>query len=332
MTAFIGRREFITLLGGAAAWPVAARAQLSKRPAQIGWLSFYPKDSVSFTRFYQPFLKGMGELGYIEGRDFNTLFRFADGHADRIPSLAAELVQLDPDIIVAPATIQAVAVKKATDAIPIVVPILADPAGFGLIANEARPGGNVTGISPYVKGLPAKQLELAREIVPNAKRIGLLDDVSDPKAPSQRQEIEAAGQELGVKIVAAEVRAADDIGQAFQKLAIERVEVIIVELSNMLVGARKQIAEAAAAEKLPSVYPYREHVDAGGLVSYGIDLIWCLHRAAYYVDRILKGDKPADLPVELPPSSNWSLISQRRKPLGLDISPSLLARADEVIE
>jgi putative ABC transport system substrate-binding protein len=326
------RREFITLIGGAAAWPIGARAQLSKRPAQIGWLSFYPKDSVSFKRFYQPFLRGLQELGYVEGRDFNMLIRFADGHTEWMPKLAAELVQLDPDIIVAPATIQAVAVKKATDAIPIVVPILADAVGFGLIANEARPGGNVTGISPYVKGLPAKQLELAREIVPKAQRIGLLDDVSDPKAPSQRQEIEAAGQQLGVKIVTAEVRSASDIGQAYQRLATERVEAIIVESSNMLVGARKQIAEAAAAEKLPSVYPYREHVDAGGLVSYGVDLIWCLHRAAYYVDRILKGTKPADLPVEFPTKLQMVVNLTTAKALGLEIPAMLLARADEVIE
>ena len=327
------RREFITLLGGAVVvWPQAVLAQLSKKAPEIGWLSFYPQDSVTFSRFYEPFLKGLREFGYVEGRDFNMLFRFADGHADRISKLAAELVQLNPDIIIAPASIQAIAIRRNTTTIPVVVPILADPTGLGLIANEARPGGNVTGISPYVKGLPAKQLELAREIVPNAKRIGLLDDVSDPKAPSQRQEIEVAGQSLGIKIVTAEVHIAEDIGQAYQRLATDRVEAIIVESSNMLVGARKQIADAAAAGKLPSVYGYREHVEAGGLISYGVDLIWCLHRAAYYVDRILKGAKPADLPVEFPTKLQMVINLKTARALGLEIPPTLLARADEVIE
>jgi putative ABC transport system substrate-binding protein len=175
-----------------------------------------------------------------------------------MPRLAAELAALKPNVFIAPASTQAVVVKKVVaTTIPIVVPVLADPVGLGLVASEARPGGNLTGIAPYVKGLPAKQLELAREIVPGATRIGLLDDPTDPKAHPQRREIEAKGQELKVGNVVAEARTAGDVGPAYEVLTAERVEVVVVEQSTMRLGARKQTAEAAAAKKLPSVYGYR---------------------------------------------------------------------------
>jgi putative ABC transport system substrate-binding protein len=260
------------------------------------------------------------------------VYRSADGLVERLPRAAEELVQLNPDIIIASATIQAVAAKKATDTIPIVVPVLADPVGLSLVASEARPGGNVTGIAPYVKGLPAKQLELAREVVPGATRIGLVDDVNDPKAHPQRREIETAGKELEIKIVPAEVRTASNIGSAYEALAADGVEVVVVEQSSMLIVARKEIAEAAAAKKLPTVYGYREHVEAGGLISYGVNLNSCFHRAAYYVDKILKGAKPGDLPVEFPTHIELLINLKTAKALSLEIPPTLLARADEVIE
>jgi ABC-type uncharacterized transport system substrate-binding protein len=274
----------------------------------------------------------MRELGHIEGRDFDMVNRRAEGHLERLPRVAAELVELKPNLIVASATIQALAVKKATSTIPIVVPVLADPISVGLIESDRRPGGNVTGIAPYVKGLPAKQLELAREIVLGATRIGLLDDATDPKAHPQRQEIESAGQALKVRIVTAETRTGDDIQAAYEALATERVEVVIVEQSNMLLNARKQIAEAAAARQLPSVCGYREHILAGGLISYGVNLKSCFHHAAYYVDKILKGAKPADLPVEFPTRLELIINLKAAKALGLEVPPTLLARADEVIE
>ena len=242
------------------------------------------------------------------------------------------MVQLDPDIIVAPATLQAVAVKKATDTIPIVVPVLADPVELGFVKSEARPNGNVTGIAPYVKGLPAKQLELARELVPGATRIGLVDDVNDPKAHPQGREIEAAAKDLEIKLTVAEVGAPTDIGSGYDALAAAGVEVVVVEQSNMLIATRKQIAEVAAAKKLPTVYGYREHVEAGGLVSYGVNLNSCFHRAGYYVDRILKGAKPSDLPVEFPTNIELAINLNTAKALGLKIPPTLLVRADEVIE
>jgi putative tryptophan/tyrosine transport system substrate-binding protein len=338
MANYIGRREFLATLGGAAvAWPRGLLAEATSKRAMIAWLWAASQSGadeyVRAGKLLPPFLKGMQEFGYTEGRDFEMVYRFAAGDYDRMPRLAAELAALNPNVFIAPATAQAVVVKKVVaTTIPIVVPVLADPVGLGLVASEARPGGNLTGISPYVKGLPAKQLELAREIVPGATRIGLLDDPTDPKAFQQRREIEAKGQELKARIVVAEARKAGDVGPAYEVFVAERVEVVVVEQSNMLINARKQIAEAAAAKKLPSVYGYREHVEAGGLISYGVDLNWCFHRAAYYVDRILKGTKPADLPVEFPTEIELVINLKTATVLGLEIPPTLLVRADEVIE
>jgi putative ABC transport system substrate-binding protein len=274
----------------------------------------------------------MRELGYVEGQNFESLARFADFHADRIPQLATEFAQLKPDVIVAAASIQAVALKKATDTIPIVVGALAEPIELGLIKSYARPGGNVTGIMPYLSGLPTKQLELAREVVPGATRIGLLDDVTDPKARPQSQEIKAAGEKLEINIIPAEVHTAADIGQAYETFSTDGAEIVVVEQSSMLIAASQVIAEAAAAKKLPTLYGYHEHVEAGGLISYGVNLDWCFHRAAYYVDKILKGAKPADLPVEFPTTLELWINQKAAKALGLKIPPTVLVRADKIIE
>jgi putative tryptophan/tyrosine transport system substrate-binding protein len=327
------RREFITLLGGAAAaWPQEVLGEGRNRPPVVAWLWFGSPGGRLPERYGKAFMQGMRERGYTHDDDLTMAYRHAEGHADRIPGLIAELLELGPNVFVAPTTLQALAARKATTTVPIVVPVFADPVGSGLVVSEARPGGNVTGIAPYVKGLPAKQLELAREIVPDAKRIGLPDDVTDPKAPPQRREIEAAAQSLNVTVVTAEARTTDDIGPAFQTFATQRTEVVIVEQSNMLITASIQIAEAAAAKKLPTVYGYREHVEAGGLISYGIDLNGCFHRAAYYVDRILKGAKPADLPVEFPTELELVINMKVAKSLNLEMPATLLARADEVID
>jgi ABC-type uncharacterized transport system substrate-binding protein len=236
------RREFIALLATIAACPQTALGQAAKKRRVIASLWFSPKDAPLTVRYLSQFLTGMKELSYVEGRDFGMVYRYADFHAERLPGLAAELVQLDPDAIVAGGTIQAVAAKQATDKIPIIIAALGDPELLGFAANDARPTGNVTGITPYIKGLPAKQLELAREVVPRATRIGLLDDVTDPKAHPQRKEIEAAGRAMELKIVPAEVRTSADIGSAYETLSASGVEVVVVEQSNMLVNARSQVA------------------------------------------------------------------------------------------
>jgi putative ABC transport system substrate-binding protein len=260
-------------------------------------------------------------------------YGMADFHPDQLPRVAAEMVKRAPDVILAGATLEAVAASKATSTIPIVVAVLADPIALGFTTNDARPTGNVTGIMPYVKGLPSKQLELARELVPGATRIGLIDDVTDPKAHPQRQEIEAAARGLEIEIVPAEVRTAADIDAAYQALALAGVQAVIVEQSNMTASAAsKPLAQAAASKRLPTVYGYRQNVDAGGLVSYGVNLDWCNHRAAYYVDKILKGAKPSDLPIEFPTHLELVINLKTAKALGLTVPSSLLVRADEVIE
>src|SRR6478752_4101594 len=325
------RREFLTLLGGAAAaWPVAAIAQVSTKRPLIAWLSLGER-TASWT-FVEAFLHGMRDFGYTDGDNFEFAPRFADGYIERLPMLAQELVQLRPSVILAPASGPAVAAKRATATIPIVSPALADAVHLGLVASVSRPGGNVTGITPYVEGLPAKQMELAREIVPSAARIGVLANLSDPKAPPQLHELEAAGQQLGMKVMAVDINVPDDVERAFRILADQRIEVMVVLQTSMLLSERRKIAALAATTRLPAVYGYREHVDDGGLISYGVDLRACFRRGAYYVHKILNGVAPRDLPVEFPTKLELVINLKTAKVLGLEIPPTLLARADEVIE
>ena len=325
------RREFITLLGGAAiVWPDAMFAQGSTKRPLIAWLSG-GEQKASWV-FVEAFLQGMQEHGYVEGQNFDIVYRFADGYFERLPVLAEGLVQLHPDLILAPASGPAVAANKATSTIPIVTPALADATHLGLIANESRPGGNVTGITPYVAGLPAKQMELAREIVPSAVTIGVLANSIDPKGPPQWHELEAAGKLLGVNVIAADVRTPDDLDGAFQALARQGINVLIVLQTSMLLSERRRIAALAKEMRFPAVYGYREHVDDGGLISYGVDLRACFRRGAYFVDKILKGVAPRDLPVEFPTKLELIINLKTAKALGIDVPPTLLARADEVIE
>jgi putative tryptophan/tyrosine transport system substrate-binding protein len=326
----VRRRDFITLVGGAATWPLAAGAQGSTKRPLVAWLGLGTQPGSSV--FVDAFLQGMRELGYAEGRDFDFVYRFADGYIEQLPTLADELVRLYPAVILAAASGPAVAAKKATATIPIVTPALADAVHLGLITSEARPGGNVTGIAPYVAGLPAKQMELAREVVPGAARIGVLANSSDPKAPPQLQELETAGQELGVKVAIADVLTPDDIDAALEALAHQHIDVLIVLQTVVLLTERRRIAALTAAARLPAIYGYREHVDDGGLISYGVDLRACFRRGAYYVQKILSGVAPSDLPVEFPTKLELVVNLKTAKALGLQMPPLLLARADEVIE
>lgn len=274
----------------------------------------------------------MRDFGYTEGRNFQILYRFSEGYQDRLAALTEEVVGLKPDVIVAPGLAAAVVARKLTSTIPIVCPTLADGAQLGLIASEARPGGNVTGIEPYVAGLPAKQMEFARELVPNASKIGLLTNLNDPKAPPQAKELQAAGKALKIGVVTADANRPDNLAGALQTLADARPDVVIVLQTSMLWSEARQIAQLALARRLPTVYGYREHVLAGGLLSYGVDLRWCDRRAAYFVDKILHGTPPGDLPVEFP-TKLWLAINRKiATALGVIVPPSLLATADEVIE
>jgi putative tryptophan/tyrosine transport system substrate-binding protein len=324
------RRHFIKLVGGAAAsWPLAAFAQDARKPPLIGYLSGAP---LAATTSAGMFRQGLQDLGYTEGRDFQITYRSSDGYQDRLPALAEELVRLNPDVIVAAGLDAVVAVRNVTQTIPVVSATLADAVHLGLIANEARPTGNVTGIEPYVAGLPAKQMEFAREIMPGTTKIGLLTNLSDPKAPPQAQELLAAGRGLEVEVTSSDADRPEKIEGALQMLASRPVDIVIVLQTSMLLGNSRQIAALALAKRLPTFYGYRAHVTAGGLASYGVDLEWCWRRSASFVDKILHGARPGDLPVEFPTKMLLAVNLKTAKALGLTVPSSLLVRADEVIE
>lgn len=257
------RRDFIAFSAATAAWPfrVSAQEPSSKRKV-IAYLSSVTR---AVTQPYiDSFLQGMRDLGEIEGRDFEMLYRFSDGYQDRIPIQTEEVVRLKPDVILATAIISAVAARKLTTTIPIVSAALADAVDLGLIKSEARPGGNVTGIEPYVAGLPAKQMEIAREVAPAAKTIELLTNVMDPKVPPQVRELEAAAKGLEVTLATADVSRPEDVEGALQFLASQRVDVVVVLQSSLLLREAQPIAELALSKRLLTVYGYRAHVAAGG--------------------------------------------------------------------
>jgi len=323
------RREFIAILAGtAAAWPLAAHAEVSTKRPVIAVLTAITKEN---NAPLNAFVQGLKELGYVDGVNVDLVYRFAEGHLDRFPALAAEVVGLRPDVILATVTPAAVATKALTTSIPIVCPLLANAINLGLIANESRPGGNVTGISFRTEGLTSKQVELALQMIPNLVKIGFLVNVAGGVI-IDRQELESTCQRLGIKAVPAEVRSANDLDAAFQSLADDHVQAVIVLVDGMLFSERRRIAALAAATRLPAIYGFRDHVDAGGLASYGVNLSENFHRAAAYVNKILKGAKPGDLPVEFPTKLELVVNNQAAKALGLNIPPSVLVRADEVIE
>ncbi len=336
------RREFIARLGcfcgAAAASMFARRASGAQTPAKplIAWLGAPPPGMSAPPQFvvdstFNSFVQGLSDIGYVQGRDVRIIRR-SEVFAERIPTIEEMIAHLRPDLVAAPATLEAVAAQKATSTIPIVCPALADAVHLGLIASEAHPGGNITGIEPYIGGLPAKQIELAREIVPAAQRIGLLTNLKDPKGPPQMGDLNAACQKLNLKVVQADVSRPDDIADALATLANEKVDVVVVLQTNLLLFSGEQIARIALAKRLPTVFGYREHIITGGLVSYGVDLRWCFHRAAYLVDKILKGARPGDLPIEFPAEFWLAANLKTAKTLGVTLPPTLLARADEVIE
>ena len=325
------RREFITLLGGAAVWPRAARAQAPGRRPLIAYLAGASSAS-AFASTAPSLLKGLRDLGYVGGRDFDITYRFADGHMERLPELADEVVRLKPDIILAPTTTPALVAKQATVTIPIVCPLLENPVGLGLVASHNRPGGNVTGLLRYVDGLAGKTLTLATLLVPGAGRIGMLINVGSAESIDQRRDMNDAAQKLPLKIVPAEVRKPDDLEAAFATLAGERADALVVLQDSLLFSEHRRILALAAAALLPAIWTTRLFAEAGGLIGYGIDEADSFRRAASLIDKILKGAKPSELPVELPTKFELVINLKTAKALGLEIPPTLLALADEVIE
>jgi putative tryptophan/tyrosine transport system substrate-binding protein len=325
------RRDFIGLLGGAvASRPLPTFAQTSsKRPliaAQVGG------SKTGADRYFSGFSQGMRELGYVEGHDYGFEVRYAEGNASRIPLLIEELVGLKPDIIVSGTMAGVIAAKKLTDTIPIVSVVLTNPIEFGVAASYARPGGNVTGVLLTVEDLPTKLLGLALEVVPGANKIGLLDHSDNPTQPVFRRSLDAAVSALGIELNISKIVSPDDLHTALQRLARERVKAVLVLPDFMFLNERKRIALFAVAERLPTMFGFRESVEDGGLMSYGTDLRESWRRMAAFVDKILKGTKPGDLPIEFPTKLELLINLLTAKALELTIPPTLLARADEVIE
>jgi ABC-type uncharacterized transport system substrate-binding protein len=324
------RREFITLLGGATAWPLAARAQGSTKRPLIAILNLNSASSVSPR--LRNLLRAMQDFGYVEGRDFEIVERYADGQVERLPIIADELNRLKPTLFVTGSTPAAFAAKHATETIPIVCVSLVDPIGLGLAASQARPGGQVTGILASIDGLPGKQLALAAEVLPRATRIALLVNPHNQGHAFLRRGAETAATSLGLSLVPVEASSPGDLDGAFQALVRERAELVMVLGDPVFNRENRRIAILAAAHRLPTMNAYREYVEAGGMMSYGISLSANWSRAAHYVDRILKGAKPANLPIELPTRLELVINLSTARAIELPITEQFLLRADEVIE
>jgi ABC-type uncharacterized transport system substrate-binding protein len=329
----MNRREFISLMGcTAAAWPIAARAQQTGKVSRIGYLG---TSSPSLERLLvDAFRQKLRDLGHVEGENIAIEYRWAEGRDDRLPGLAVELVRLQPNVIVTTGTPGTLAAKQATGTIPIVFASSGNPVLGGLVASYARPGGNITGFTILGPDLEGKRLELLKETVPGLSRVAMLWNPTNPGLTAgYYQQMRAAATALGLTVqVAAEVRRLDDLKSAFATIARERPHALFVLADRLLLAHRMQIVNFAATSRLPGMYPYREYVDAGGFMSYAPSDIDQFRRTAVYVDKILKGTQPADLPVEEPTKFELVINLKAAKALGLDVSPTLLLRADEVIE
>ena len=320
----------LTLLLGLLAAPHPLGAQQSGKIARIGWLS--SGSTTSHGSLLESFREGLREHGYTEGKNITIEYRWAEGKLDRLPQLAAELVQLKVQVLVAAGSPGILAAKQATTAIPIVMAVGADPVGSGYVASLARPGGNITGLSNLAEDLIAKLLELLKAAVPRASRVAILVNPANPAHTSFRREIQTAAQVLGVTLLPVEARSPNDFEGAFAAMTRERAGALVVLPDPMGLTERKRIADLAAKSRLPAIYGFKEHVEVGGLMTYGVNLRDSYRRAATYVDKILKGAKPADLPVEQPTRFELVVNLKTAKALGLTIPRSILIRADRVIQ
>jgi len=324
----VKRREFITLLGGAAAaWPLTARAQQQKMPT-IGFLG--SATSATQGQWVAAFVQHLRELGWIEGRTVAIELRWAEGRTERYAEIAAEFVRLNVDVIVTGGTPTALAAKRATAVIPIVFAMTGDPVGTGLVAHLARPGGNLTGLSTQTTDTVSKRIELLREVVPNLRRLAILANINSPVVALEMGEAQGAANTLGLEVVTLEVGRAQDIERTFEKLG--RADGLYVCADPLVSANRTRINALALAARLPTMHDLREYAVPGGLMSYGPNIPDLFRRAGDYVDKILRGAKPAELPVEQPTKFELVINLNTAKALGLEIPPTLLARADEVIE
>lgn len=325
------RREFITLISGAAAsWSLAARAQQPARIYRVGVLETIPPDRNKAN--FDALLRGLREHGYIEGQNLQIEYRSADGHGDRFPALVADLIGRGVDIIVTRGTPAAKSAKAATAAIPIVMAAIGEPLGIGVVTSLAQPGGNVTGFSAFVTELSGKRVELLKETFPSIARVGFLVNMSSPVSGPQWEATLSVAKTLGLSAELLDVRSELDIPAAFATMRQRRVNALSVGIDVVTQANAETIIKLAAEQKMPTAYPAREFVELGGLLSYGVDYPDLYYRAAGLIDRIFKGARPANLPVEQPTKLELVINLKVAKTLGLDVPPTLLARANEVFE
>ena len=322
------RREFITLLGGAAAWPLAARAQSARRLPTIGFLG--AATAAAWRANVPPFVQRLNELGWADGRTAAIVYRWADGRPERFTEIAAEFVRRKVDVIVT-AGVAAASAREVTSSVPIVFAAATEPVQAGLITNLARPGGNATGLSMQSSELAGKRIEVLREVVPGLRRLAVLANAGHAAVMLEMGEVQTASRALGLEVVAAEVRRAEDIAGAFESFK-GRADALYVCTDAFTAANRVRLVILALAMRLPTIYGEQGHVESGGLMSYGANLPDLFRRSADYVDKILRGAKPADLPVEQPTKFDLAINLITAKALGLEVPPALLARADEVIE
>ena len=328
----MNRRQMIAALGGAAAWPLAAHAQQAERMRRIGVLLPATADDPEFQARVAAFVQGLQQLGWTEGRNVRIDIRWGAGDAERIRRYAAELVALAPDVILAAGGATVGPLFQATRTVPIVFTLTPDPVGAGFVDSLARPGGNVTGFTNFEFGIGVKWLELLKEIAPRVTRAAVLRDPTIPAGIGEFGAIQAVAPSVGIELRPIDVREAGEIERAVTAFARSSNNGLIVSSNALASVHRNLIVTLAARHRLPAVYPFRFFVTIGGLASYGPDTIDPHHRAAGYIDRILKGENPADLPVQAPTKYELVINLKTAKALGLDVPPTLLARADEVIE
>jgi len=326
----IRRRKFISLLAGAATWPLAAHAQQAAMPV-IGFIrTTTPDDSV---KLVEAFRRGLGEVGYVEGRNVVIEYRYAQGQIDRLPALAADLVARRVAVLAATGgTVSARAAKAATTTIPVVFTTGDDPIKTGLVASLSRPGGNLTGVSVFGARLGAKRLALLHELIPAADTVAILLNPKNPDSEDEAKDVQEAARALGIQILVLNAGTENEIDAAFKKLVEQRVGALMLGADTFFTSQRARIATLSTYLRIPTADSVREFPEAGGLASYGASLAGIYRQAGIYVGRILKGDKPADLPVQLPTAFEFVINLKTAKTLGLEVPPSLSARADEVIE
>ena len=322
------RRDFITLLGGAAAaWPLAARAQQVGKIYRIGILE--PIPAARNAANLDALRKGLRELGYVEGRNLVIEYRSADGRAERFPDLATELVRFKVDLIMTRGTPATNAAKNATETIPVV---MAAMRPLAVVASLAQPKGNITGVTTFSTELTGKRIELLKELVPNLSRVALLHNMGNPAAPPEWEETKTAARSLGLQAELLDVRGQGDIGRAFERAARQHVDALLIGADGLTQMHQQTIVDSVARSRLPAAYPAREFVEAGGLIAYAVNYPDLYFRFASFVDKIFKGAKPGELPVEQPTKFELVINLTTAKALGLTIPQSVLLRADEVIQ